>query len=191
MSPRKSDAKAKLLQATSALMQKQGYAATGLEQIVQESQAPKGSMYYHFPEGKEQLAAEALLLSGAQYTQMIQSILQGPNLQENFRHILGLFEQQLVQSQYTLGCPIASVATTLQPEQHKLQQACQTVFQDWTRLLEEALTAHQLPAAFATVLLSSLEGALLLSRAQQSVAPLKTTGEALIQMLEVHHAQNR
>ena len=59
-----STAREKILQAASELMEKQGYHATGLNEIIQKSGAPKGSLYYYFPDGKEQLASEAILRAG-------------------------------------------------------------------------------------------------------------------------------
>ena len=60
----KNQSREKILQAATRLFHLNGYHATGLNQILQESGAPKGSLYYHFPNGKEQLAAEAIQLSG-------------------------------------------------------------------------------------------------------------------------------
>ena len=59
-----SNAREQILQTTCNLLEKQGYHGTGLNEIVKESGAPKGSLYYYFPEGKEQITAEAVLQSG-------------------------------------------------------------------------------------------------------------------------------
>ena len=59
-----STAREKILQTASELMEKQGYHGTGLNEIIQRSGAPKGSLYYYFPEGKEQLASETILRAG-------------------------------------------------------------------------------------------------------------------------------
>lgn len=50
----------KLVQTASRLFQLQGYHGTGVKQIVEESHSPKGSLYYYFPNGKEQLAIESV-----------------------------------------------------------------------------------------------------------------------------------
>ena len=191
MSPRKSDAKQKLIDTTALLLQQQGYAATGLDQILQTSQAPKGSLYYYFPEGKEQLAADALQQVGQQYSQMMAQALQEHGLIGGFQAILNHFEHLLVSSNYTQGCPIATVATTLQPEQTALQEACHQVFESWQEGIAAALKTHGLPEHLAHLLLSSLEGALMLCRVHKSLDPLRTTAGALMTMLEAHHAQNR
>ncbi|OYQ37876.1 hypothetical protein CHU93_00310 [Sandarakinorhabdus cyanobacteriorum] len=58
--PRHTDSRARALATAEHLFRTQGYAATGLAQIIAESGSPKGSFYFHFPGGKAQLAAEAL-----------------------------------------------------------------------------------------------------------------------------------
>ena len=60
------------IETTCRLLEIQGYHATGLNQIIQESGAPKGSLYYHFPGGKEELAEEAIQRTGRKFAQIIQ-----------------------------------------------------------------------------------------------------------------------
>src|SRR5687768_11075928 len=67
--PRVSDSRERLIDTAAQLMWQQGYHATGLNQIVQESGAPKGSLYFHFPGGKEQLCVEALKTAGRRITE--------------------------------------------------------------------------------------------------------------------------
>ena len=52
------------MHATARLLQQQGYNATGVNEIVARSGAPKGSLYFHFPGGKEELAMQAMMSSG-------------------------------------------------------------------------------------------------------------------------------
>ena len=59
-----SDARANILLTMARLIEKQGYHATGLTEIIRESGAPKGSLYYYFPEGKEQIGVEAIIAAG-------------------------------------------------------------------------------------------------------------------------------
>src|SRR5215208_191583 len=74
-----SNAREQILQTTCDLLEKQGYHGTGLNEIVKESGAPKGSLYYYFPEGKEQITAEAALQAGRVTSERIHDGLRGSN----------------------------------------------------------------------------------------------------------------
>ncbi len=56
----KTNTKDIFIDTASSLFDNQGYHATGISEILKKSNAPKGSLYYYFPQGKEQLAQEAL-----------------------------------------------------------------------------------------------------------------------------------
>ena len=100
-----------MVRTMSALMRRQGYNATGLNQIAAESGAPKGSIYFHFPGGKEQLAAEAIATSGEGIRRVIQATLSAsPDAATAVRTLATGMAAGLAASSYSDGCPIATVA---------------------------------------------------------------------------------
>src|SRR5262249_43210887 len=71
MSPRRSDARKRMLDAASTLVRERGASATSLDDILAHSQAPRGSVYYYFPGGRTQLIEEALERAGEDILQFI------------------------------------------------------------------------------------------------------------------------
>ena len=55
----------RMVQSAIVLLAKRGYQATSFSEVLAESQAPRGSIYHHFPDGKDQLIAAAIEVSGA------------------------------------------------------------------------------------------------------------------------------
>ena len=72
-----SDARSRILLTMARLIEKQGYHATGLNEIIRESNTPKGSLYYYFPGGKEQIGAEAILEAGKIISGRLRGVLAG------------------------------------------------------------------------------------------------------------------
>ncbi len=164
--------------ATAALLRSQGYAATGLNEIVARSGAPRGSLYFHFPGGKEQLAIAALQASGEQLRGAIAALLSGPGgPAAGLGRLLDAMASGLEASGYRDGCPIATVALETASESEPLRAAAEGVFVSWLRELERALRdAGARPATArrrALFALSAIEGGLLLARAQRDLAPLR------------------
>ncbi|MCE9596939.1 MAG: TetR/AcrR family transcriptional regulator [Spirochaetia bacterium] len=75
--------KEEIIQVTAELLQIQGYFATGINEIVEKSKAPKGSVYHYFKNGKDEIVNEALQYSGNQIKLLLESIsLNATNLHE-------------------------------------------------------------------------------------------------------------
>lgn len=169
-----------MLAATARLVQRQGMAATGLNEILEASQAPRGSLYHHFPRGKNQLVAEAIGLSAARVTAAIETAMAGsPTVAEAIQAFAGFYEQSLSASDYRDGCPVA--ATALEAAAlgaAEVEAACAEAFAAWQEPIARRLAAEgYLPdeaAGLATFIIASLEGALLLARGARSTGPLKT-----------------
>jgi len=171
-----------MVRTTKALLQEQGYPGTGLNEIIRRSGAPKGSMYHYFPGGKEALGAAALELAGEEIRAQLVALGDLPPAEAIVRsaEILG---RELAASGFGAGSPVATVALEMSSASDVLREACAKVYDVWHQLLQENLMRAGVPEttarAAAMVTLSTIEGALLLSRVQRSLEPLQRATEVL------------
>jgi len=165
------------------LFRRQGFAGTGVKQIVAEASAPFGSLYHFFPGGKEQLGAEVIRWSGGIYGQLIDAFfVPGENPAVATRAFFAGAAQTLRETDFADACPIATVALEVSSTNEPMRQACAEVFNDWVLLATERLTACGLPRrrsrTLAISMLASLEGAFVLARALRSTEPLEIAGKS-------------
>ena len=103
--PKKSDSKDRMIAAARRLFREHGYVGTALSEVVTESAAPRGSVYFHFPGGKEELATEVTLVHAADAHRAYQprggSTRTAAQLIEAF---IGRIRDELVASNYREGC---------------------------------------------------------------------------------------
>jgi TetR/AcrR family transcriptional repressor of lmrAB and yxaGH operons len=166
-----------MLETTARLLWSQGLRATGMNQIVEESKAPRGSIYFHFPEGKEQLAAEALRVAGATMTANIREALSHRNATTAIKRFVESYAAEMENSDFHHGCPIATVALEASTTSPAIREVCAAIFGEWEDLLTERLErdgfSKKDARSFATIVLSALEGAMILCRARRTTEPLK------------------
>lgn len=171
---RTTDARGKAVETAERLFRSQGVAATGLAQIISESGSPKGSFYFHFPDGKDQLAAEALAGFGARGRQLIDGLAQRhPGDAAGFVEALtAAFAAEMRGSGYRLGCVVQNLAAERAPQDAAMTASLEAVLASWIAAVAEHLTACGVRDApvVATALVSALEGARTLARVQQSDA---------------------
>src|SRR5436309_11199475 len=103
--------KDRIVEASAELFRRQGYSGTGIKQILTEASAPFGSLYHHFPGGKEELGAETIRRSGRLYGLLVGSFM-GPDvdLAEGIETAFAGAAQTLIDTDYADACPIATVA---------------------------------------------------------------------------------
>jgi AcrR family transcriptional regulator len=172
----------RIVESSAELFRRQGYAATGVKQIVTAAQAPFGSMYHHFPGGKEQLGAEAVRTSGALYELLIPAIFDpAPDLVSAVRAFFAGAAEHLRETDYEDACPIATVALEVSSSSETMRQACADVFDSWIVAGMPWFTAAGLDEATARRLvigmIGALEGAFVLARATRSTEALQIAGE--------------
>ena len=175
----------RILDATAELFRRHGYTGTGLKQIVAAASAPFGSVYHHFPGGKEQLGAEVVLRSGRMYFELFELIFDAePDPLEAVRgFFLGAGETLRV-TDYADACPIGTVALEVASTNEPLRLATAEVFEDW--IVRGAARFEGLglePAAARALIIqfvALLEGAFMLARAAKSLEAMERAAEAAV-----------
>jgi AcrR family transcriptional regulator len=179
------DTRQRIVEASAELIRHQGYAATGVKQIVAAAQAPFGSVYHFFPGGKEQLAAEAIGVSGALYLELLPAVFDpAPDLATAVRAFFSGAAEHLRETDYADACPIATVALEVASSSEPLRQACADVFDSWIsagtdRLVQRGLT-ETTARALVVGIIAALEGAFVLCRAQRTTEALAVVEEVVL-----------
>ncbi len=181
-----------IIETTSRLLELQGYFATGLNQIVAESGAPKGSLYHYFPEGKEAITAEAILRSSLVVAERIRSFLATlDHAVEAIPAFIRTMAQYVQASNCRGGAPIATVALETAAVSDRLQAACKSAYDSWQAAFRDKLLASNYPPEraerLALLVITAIEGAIILSRTNRSAAPLLTIADELQLLLDMQH----
>ncbi len=173
-----------MLESAADLFHTQGYHATGLNQLVSVGGAPKGSMYFHFPGGKEQLAAEALEISASRLASVLRQLLEAASDPGSaIAAVVDALSQNLTESDFRRGCPIATVAVDAGTESERIRDTCAGGYSSWQAIIADYLVHQGFSSDRASVLsviaLSSIEGALMLAKLNRDLAPMRAVGEHL------------
>jgi TetR/AcrR family transcriptional regulator, lmrAB and yxaGH operons repressor len=152
-----------------------------------ESGAPRGSLYYHFPGGKEELVLEATRQGVASVTQLLKEALTGsPDLAVGVRAFVEAAAHMLRDSRFVFGCPVAPIVLD-SPESSALAKVCREALEEWQQVLVEALGSgieRRRAESLATVVVCALEGGLILARARRDIAPLESIADELASMVQ-------
>ncbi|WP_201628426.1 TetR/AcrR family transcriptional regulator [Psychrobacter maritimus] len=178
-----------LIETASRLFKVRGYCGVGLNDIIEESGIPKGSLYYYFPEGKEQLAIAAIENTKKLVMEDIKQVFDGtPNLATgNLIEALQAYVYELSKVFGDGGDPIGSPIGTIAGEKHSTSEpirlACEATFKDWQSLYTEKFVEAGYPkeqaTSLATVFHALTEGGILLALTMKSGKPLETIAEQI------------
>jgi TetR/AcrR family transcriptional regulator, transcriptional repressor for nem operon len=175
----KNPTRERLVEAARTLFWRHGYASTGIAQILKEADAGSGSLYYFFP------TKEDLLLAVLEwYRENLWSEVVGPVFDrvidpiERIFGILDAYRQGLLMTNYQRGCPIGNLSLELADSHPAARQLLAVNFTGWRKVVETCLAeaAQRLPQSLdheqlALFVLTTMEGAVMLARAYQSVEP--------------------
>lgn len=176
--------KENLVRAAVRLFRRQGYAGTGLQQILELSGAPKGSLYHYFPGGKEAVGESAVELAGELVTRTLEDLASANADPEAF--VSAYFRQYadwMEASDFQSGCPIATTLLETAPRSERITEAGLVAFERWIRVIAgvfersgvDAVTARER----ASLTIAALEGALLLARVHRSKEAILGVGRSV------------
>ena len=178
MVPR-SDSKARMITAARRLFREHGYLGTALSDVIAESAAPRGSLYFHFPGGKEELATEVGLHHAADCIAHINRVAGNTDTAAQFiGNFMSRFRDEIVASSYREGCAIAPIVIECTPASTPLSDATRRSFGDiiatFTARLEEKNLPSEHARNLATLAVTTVQGALILSRTLRTPEPFDT-----------------
>jgi TetR/AcrR family transcriptional repressor of lmrAB and yxaGH operons len=182
-----------ILDTTSALLEAQGLHATGLNQIIQASGAPKGSLYYYYPGGKDELAEAAIRAAGELVAARIQAQLGATaDAAEAVRLFILAIAEQVELSGFQRGGPLMTVAMETASTNERLNSACRTAYTG----IHAAFAAKLLAAGWssthastlATMIVAAIEGGVVLSRTYHSIAPLREVADQIALLIRLSAA---
>jgi TetR/AcrR family transcriptional regulator, lmrAB and yxaGH operons repressor len=184
------DSRTKAIETTERLLRTQGYAATGLTQIITESGSPKGSFYFLFPGGKAELAAHALERCAAAGEQAILHI--GAKCNGDGRRFVealcAAFAGEMSASDFRLGCAVQNVASEKALDDLRLSVVVRDALHRWQRALALQLIAcgldERVATTAATGFLAALEGARTLARAHRNTNAFTAVAELFSKQFE-------
>ena len=183
------DTRTRMIETTARLLQHRGYYGTALSDILEASGAPRGSLYFHFPGGKDQLVLEATRAAVEETTEALrQSLADAATPAAGVRAFMEAAAGLMRQSDYTFGCPVAPVILDASGGQPDLAQLCRRAFEDWTHMLRESFAAAGIAktraASLALLVCAAIEGLLLFARAYRDCGPLLTVAAELERVVD-------
>ncbi|MBI0297226.1 TetR/AcrR family transcriptional regulator [Streptomyces sp. PRKS01-29] len=166
------------------MISRRGLNAASIREVAKHARAPLGSTYHYFPEGKRQLATEAVRYAGGTVAHILRKRLDtGPVA--GVRAFLDLWRGIVVDSDFRAGCPVLAVSVEAPPDDDIPQAllAAAGAFEEWERLLTDALRAHgadpDRAPALAALVVASVEGAIAMCRAKRRTEPLDQVAQQL------------
>jgi TetR/AcrR family transcriptional repressor of lmrAB and yxaGH operons len=174
----------KTVRAAAKLLRQQGYHGTALHDILDAASSPRGSLYFHFPRGKEEIGETALTLAANAVREAIgQAAATSKNAETFLIRIARGMAADLERSEYKEGCPIATTALETAAQSETLGNTARDAFQGWEKEIKRGLERFEISVRdadfIATAVLSQLEGALLLARTYRDLEPMRRAEGAI------------
>jgi AcrR family transcriptional regulator len=172
------------------LLRAQGMSATGVRDVIDHSATPRGSFQHYFPGGKDQLVGEALLWAGNFAGKRVEEYVataRNPTPSGLFASMVDQWKRDLTHG-FERGCPVVATAADIAGSASPVNDQLFRALARWEQALVAAVGGMGVPRrrakAIATLMLSALEGAIVLARVHRDVEPLDIVQAELRPLLD-------
>ena len=183
----------KLIDAMIDALQRKGLHGVGLNELLATAEAPKGSLYHHFPGGKTELAVAAIERVSQRAEQAFAALFaQQPDPLDALSTWLQSALGQLQNSAFERGCPLAAIALESTPDDQQIRAALANAFVVIRQALQQQLQHHGYPQpqGLAALFVALYEGGLLQARVAGSSEPLKQAVTTLLHFIRQHRTES-
>jgi TetR/AcrR family transcriptional repressor of lmrAB and yxaGH operons len=153
-----------------SLLAEKGVHGTSFAVVTETTKTPRGSIYHHFPGGKNELIEEAVTSIGQLVTALIDAV-EADSPSQVVDVFVESWRTVLLANNFASNCAVANVSLGASDED-LLKASADEVFKKWqhslARAFERSGTKRKDAVDFAAVCLASVEGALILGRASGS-----------------------
>ncbi|MFJ4650718.1 TetR/AcrR family transcriptional regulator [Nocardia sp. NPDC088792] len=182
-------ARDRLIDSAIALMRCNGIAGTGISQLLEHSGISRRSIYLNFPGGKSELVAEATRTAGQASSALMRALTSGADLANVISAFPGMWREGLLTSDFRAGCPIVAAALGRSESPEAADVAGET-FTEWESILADRLEAEavapETAKSLATTIVAAVEGAVIMSAATRTTAPLERAAQQLSELVALH-----
>jgi TetR/AcrR family transcriptional repressor of lmrAB and yxaGH operons len=169
----------KVLDSAITLLRQSGLSGAGINEIVRESGAPKGSVYHFFPQGKEQIVGEALDRHSARVVAFLEETLSRPRTAaKKLETLFDAYAARIEEGRYRLGCPLGAVCLDLDSEMEALRSTVAANFDRYVETIARHVDvgSPRENKAFAAFVVTTIQGAFIRCRAERSGKPFRDAG---------------
>lgn len=169
----------RMVASAALLIRERGAHPTAIADVLAHSGAPRGSAYHYFPGGRTQLLCEAIDYAG---DYVVARLAKADSAAALLDGLITMYRKQLLGSDFRAGCPVVAVAVEAgDPRQaadapDPVLERAGAAFARWTGLIADRLRGDGADPdradALAMLILSAIEGAIVVARATRDVKPL-------------------
>ena len=179
------DVRQRMIEQTVILLARKGLDGASFSEVLAASGAPRGSLYHHFPGGKDELVLAALGLASQRATKVLDAS-KGKPATEVAATFIDMWRKLLTYSKFSAGCAV--VAVTVAARAPELLDKAGTVFHDWRAYLAKLLAEGGIPvaraAALSATLITACEGAVAVARAERSLEAFEHVAAELLALVK-------
>ena len=166
----------RMLDSAVLLLRERGAAGVTVDAVLAHSGAPRGSVYHHFPGGRNEILLGAVRLAGDYIAAMVDESVADGDARRTVERIGRFWKKALTNTDYKAGCPVVAMATDSREHVPDAAALVREIFARWHASLSDTLSANgfatERARRLATLIVSSIEGAIILCRAQRDLTPL-------------------